>query len=59
MSGHGQVYTITAAAQKMGLGRSTLYKLINSGLIRRTWITPTRPRITEAEITRYLDSVTY
>lgn len=50
--------TIPEAARRLGVGRTTMYQLINAGHIRRTYITPRAVRIHPDEIHRYVEEQT-
>lgn len=47
------VYSITEAAKKMGIDRSTLHIYIREGIVKKI-IRGKSPKITETEIKKYL-----
>ena len=48
------LYTIKEAADLLGVGRTTMYELMNAGKLKQTKIGPRGKRISDDELKRYI-----
>jgi excisionase family DNA binding protein len=52
-----QLLTVEEAAQRLSVGRSRMYELVESGKVPAKRLSGRRIRISEAELERYIDGL--